>query len=108
MKRLKDIRRSGKVRIEEATIHGGSGEIEVGGWKGSVVWDVDKEGMDHVSVSPYNHNIMPTWDDMCQIKDIFFEDEETAFQIHPPKSQYVNLMQNCLHLWRPTDGAMKV
>ena len=54
-------------------------------------------------MSPYNRKITPTWDDMCAIKDVFFEDEEAAIQLHPKKSEYVNIMSNCLHLWRPKD-----
>ena len=38
---------------------------------------------------------------MCRIKDLFFDDEETVLQYHPPKSQYVNQCKYCLHLWRP-------
>ena len=59
--------------------------------------------MDHVSVSPMNRFTVPTWEDMCALKDIFFEDEEVVLQFHPRKSQYVNIMNNCLHLWRPKD-----
>lgn len=38
---------------------------------------------------------------MCVLKDIFFGEEEEVYQIHPKKSQYVNRVENCLHLWRP-------
>ena len=24
--------------------------------------------------------------------------------VHPPKSEYVNIKDNCLHLWRRIDG----
>ena len=44
---------------------------------------------------------IPTWDDMCVLKDIFFDDEEEVYQIHPKKSEYVNMSKNCLHLWKP-------
>ena len=44
---------------------------------------------------------IPTWDDMCALKDIFFDDEEEVYQIHPKKSEYVNLSENYLHLWKP-------
>lgn len=50
--------------------------------------------------------ITPSWDDMCMIKDIFFKDDECAVQYHPPKSEYVNNMPNCLHLWRPLEATM--
>ena len=41
-------------------------------------------------------------DDMCKIKDAFWNDDEAVIQIHPPKADYVNNMPNCLHLWRCT------
>ena len=69
--------------------------------KCSVIWSDCEDGMEHVSVSPKKQFRMPSWDDMCVLKDIFFEDEEEAYQIHPKKSQYVNAVENCLHLWKP-------
>lgn len=69
----------------------------------SVVWNGSEDGYEHVSVSPTHKFRVPTWDDMCVLKDIFFEDEEEAYQIHPKKSEYINLSQNCLHLWKPKD-----
>ena len=54
---------------------------------------------EHVSVSLPNRCL--TWDEMCKIKDMFFEDEEAVFQIHPPKSEYVDFHEYCLHLWKP-------
>lgn len=60
-------------------------------------------GWEHVSVSPGNINRKkcPTWEEMCAIKDMFFDEEETVVQYHPPKSDYVNNHPYCLHLWRP-------
>lgn len=59
------------------------------------------DGWEHVSVSPKHKYNIPTWNDMCVLKDIFFDDEEEVYQIHPKKSEYVNLSENCLHLWKP-------
>lgn len=67
----------------------------------SVVWSEDEGGYEHVSVAPRNKKLLPTWNDMCVLKDIFFSDEEEAYQIHPKKSEYVDLKSNCLHLWKP-------
>lgn len=78
-----------------------STDIEFKRWRGSVVFSYDENGWEHVSVSPYNGK-MPTWEEMCEIKDIFWNDEEEVIQIHPKKSEYVNMMENCLHLWRNT------
>lgn len=58
-------------------------------------------GYEHVSVSPKKRCNIPTWNDMCVLKDVFFGEEEEAYQIHPKKSQYVNHVENCLHLWKP-------
>lgn len=54
---------------------------------------------DHVSVSTAFR--CPTWDEMAWVKNLFFDEEETVVQFHPPKSQYVNFSPYCLHLWRP-------
>lgn len=58
-------------------------------------------GWDHVSVSLLDSDDTPTWEDMCHIKNTFFEPEECVIQYHPPESAYVNRSHKCLHLWRP-------
>ena len=63
-----------------------SGELEgSGGW-------------DHVSVSAPGR--CPTWEEMCWVKDKFWDAEDTVIQFHPPRSQYVNHHPYTLHLWR--------
>ena len=66
----------------------------------SVIWSDNEAGWEHVSISPMHKFSIPSWEDMCVLKDIFFNNEEEAYQIHPKKSEYVNLSQNCLHLWK--------
>ncbi len=66
----------------------------------SVVWSTGA-GWDHVSIMPYKRNYTPSWADMCKLKSMFFYPEETVLQYHPAQSQYVNYLENCLHLWRP-------
>lgn len=63
-------------------------------------------GWDHVSVAPLKRNVIPSWEIMCKVKEIFFYDTEAVIQIHPPESEYVNNMSNCLHLWRANDKEM--
>lgn len=53
---------------------------------------------DHVSVSLPNR--CPNWPEMCFIKDLFFELNETVVQFHPSIEEYVNCHPHCLHLWR--------
>ena len=60
---------------------------------------VGKFAWEHISISLKTR--MPTWTEMAYVKDLFWDDEETVIQIHPPKSQYVNCHPLTLHLWRP-------
>ena len=59
---------------------------------------------DLVSVSTTGR--CPNWPEMCFIKDLFFDEEETVMQLHPPRSQWINNHEYCLHLWRPLDGSI--
>lgn len=54
---------------------------------------------EHVSVSRPDRT--PTWDEMCAVKAAFWSDDECVMQLHPPKADWVNNHQRCLHLWRP-------
>lgn len=56
-------------------------------------------GWDHVSVS--RRNRCPNWPEMDHIKKMFFKDDETAFQLHVPPKDHINVHNYCLHLWRP-------
>lgn len=60
------------------------------------------EGWQHVSVSLAAR--CPTWDEMCRVKNVFWGEEDCVMQLHPPKSDYVNLHPFVLHLWAPLDG----
>jgi hypothetical protein len=55
-------------------------------------------GWDHVSVSFSNRT--PTWEEMAEVKKLFFKPDEVAFELHPIESEYVNNMPYCLHIWR--------
>lgn len=99
MRPQNEIEACKRLCVKAQTMDGGAGVIALPTWQGSVIWSTGG-GWDHVSVAPFKHRITPSWYDMCMIKDIFFSDEEAVIQIHPPKSQYVNNMPNCLHLWR--------
>jgi hypothetical protein len=55
---------------------------------------------EHVSVS--HPRRVPTWDEMCRVKALFWHDSETVVQFHPKRSEYVNTCEFCLHLWKRT------
>lgn len=58
---------------------------------------------EHVSIHARDYLGMrtPTWKEMCFVKDLFWEVEETVIQYHPPRSLYVNNHPHVLHLWKP-------
>lgn len=106
---MKDLHTLDKYRVDSRHIYGWNGDggngvfkVFVGGRSFKCIAS-DGGGWDHVSVSPWNQKRCPTWEEMCAIKDMFFEPEETVIQYHPPHSEYVNNHPYCLHLWRPTD-----
>lgn len=58
---------------------------------------------EHVSVKAGDgrKTRIPTWLEMCAVKAYFWDEEDTVLQFHPPKSQYVSMHADVLHLWRP-------
>jgi len=101
MKKGRDIRKDSRILIKAQGDDGISAIMKnekneemriIASWGG---------GWDHVSASYYNR--VPTWDEMCILKDVFFEKEECAMQLHPPESNYKNHMPYCLHIWRPQE-----
>ena len=61
---------------------------------------------EHVSVSTRTR--CPTWDEMCWVKSLFWDDEEVVVQYHPAKSAYVNYHPFCLHMYRPLAAELPV
>lgn len=78
-----------------------------GGGRSFTVIASDGMGWEHVSVSISN-NRTPRWEEMCFIKDMFWDEEDCVVQYHPPKADYVNNHAFVLHLWRPTGAQMQV
>jgi hypothetical protein len=62
-------------------------------------------GWEHVSVRARikgsKRARCPTWEEMCYIKDLFWEPSETVIQFHPPESKAINMHPSVLHLWKP-------
>lgn len=102
MKQIENIKKN-LPYAKKIAINTYSSEVTIGKYKGSVVFSNNERGYEHVSFRPYNGKL-PDWDAMCELKDMFFDDEEEAYQIMPKKSEYVNMVDNCLHLWRPHNG----
>jgi hypothetical protein len=103
--RLLDIYRD--TSDEVMKLYGSFGDHETGVFRimskasGEMMVIIATRGMgwEHVSVSKRKHT--SSWTDMCQVKELFFHEEEAVMQLHPPRSEYVNYMPHCLHLWKP-------
>lgn len=67
-----------------------------------------KEGIpwEHVSVSCKTR--CPHWKEMCFIKDLFWDAEEAVMQLHPPRLEWINNHNYCLHMWKPMDKAIEL
>jgi hypothetical protein len=100
MKTLEEIKNTPNLIVLQHDDEGGSGRMMFGKLDASVIFSWGA-GWDHVSIAPFKRNYIPSWDEMCKLKDMFFYPEETVLQYHPAQSQYVNQLGNCLHLWRP-------
>lgn len=66
----------------------------------------DGWGWDHVSISLIDNlgrSIDRTlnWEEMEEIKKIFFKDDEDVVEFHPREEDYINEHPYVLHLWRP-------
>lgn len=66
------------------------------------------EGWEHVSVKIREYGItrVPTWEEMCAVKNTFWGPEECVVQFHPAEKDYVNFHPHVLHLWRKKDGSI--
>jgi len=100
MKTISEIKLNNRIIIQQEGVDGGCVDI---------FFSYQKEpafaifsfggGWDHVSASFRKR--CPTWEEMCTIKDIFFNPDECAVQYHPAKSEYINRFPHCLHIWKP-------
>lgn len=95
--------RSGPLGSNHTYGNNGCFKIPLGAKTASVMIS-DGDGWEHVSVSFADR--CPYWDEMCQIKNIFWAADETVIQYHPSKLNYVNNHPHCLHLWRPLSKSL--
>jgi len=61
-------------------------------------------GWEHVSVHARRPDLRqrrtPSWKEMAFVKGTCWDDEDVVVQYHPRRSEYVNLHEHVLHLWR--------
>lgn len=69
-------------------------------WVGVLLSTV--KGWDHLAVSVPGRT--PFYQEMKFIKRLCFYDDEWAYEVHPPVSEYISIHHNALHIWKPHDG----
>lgn len=95
--------KTGNLGSNDSIGNAGAFAIPFEGGATAIVIASDGLGWEHVSVhmEKGGKQYTPSWSIMCTIKDLFWEPTDFALQYHPPHSDYVNIHNHTLHLWRP-------
>ena len=76
------------------------------GWRLALICS-DGLGWEHVSVHAFrgagDKQRIPNWREMVYVKDLCWDADDVVMQLHPKRSEYINMHPYTLHLWRPTD-----
>lgn len=51
---------------------------------------------------------LPTWHELRQVKDLFWNEDETVVSFFPKKSEYINVHEWVLHLWSRADREIEL
>jgi hypothetical protein len=98
--------RTGMMGSEDRIGNAGAFAIKLKHGQAVFVIASDGMGWEHVSVS--RRDRCPTWDEMCQVKAMFWDADDCVVQFHPARSEYVNNHPYCLHMWRPVRAEMPI
>ena len=108
MKNIEEIKKTPNLFIEAETKNDGMGgkyyDKYTGKWLNFIF--SYQMGWEHLSVSMPSRT--PTWDQMCVMKDIFWNKNEACVEYHPREEDYVNNHKHCLHIWRPTHEPLPI
>lgn len=108
MKSIEEIKKTPNLFIEAETKNDGMGgkyyDKYTGKWLNFIF--SYQMGWEHLSVSMPSRT--PTWEQMCIMKDIFWNKNEVCVEYHPREEDYVNNHKHCLHIWRPTHEPLPI
>lgn len=103
MKAIEEIKNTTNLFIEAEAENDGMGgryyDKHSGKWLNFIF--SYQMGWEHLSVSMPNKT--PSWEQMCMMKDIFWNKDEACVEYHPKEEDYVNNHNHCLHIWKPTE-----
>lgn len=100
--------RDGRMATGRRDGNNGAFVIPYSGSVNLIVIASNGKGWEHVSVRADESGLsrVPTWEEMCFIKERFWQPEEVVVQYHPARSQYVNMHPHVLHLWRSLESEL--
>jgi hypothetical protein len=99
--------REGALRSDATAGNNGAFQVpRLGHIKYFLVRASDRSGWERVSVSLPTR--CPLWEEMSQVKLVFWDPEDVVIQYHPARSQHVNVHPYCLYLWRPIGTVLPV
>ena len=64
------------------------------------------DGGEWLHVSASREGMLPTWEDMREVKQVFCGSDVEAYMVLPSEERYVNDHPFVLHLWLPIDGPL--
>lgn len=103
MKSIEEIKKTTNLIIEAERANDGMGgkyyDKYTGKWLNFIF--SYQMGWEHLSVSMPGKT--PSWEQMCRMKDIFWDKNECCVEYHPKEEDYVNNHNHCLHIWKPTE-----
>lgn len=98
MKALEEIRKTPNLFIDSEEKNDGMGGRYYDKQTGKFLRFIFsyQMGWEHLSVSTPSK--CPTWEQMCMMKDIFWNKDECCVEYHPKEEDYVNNHPYCLHI----------
>ena len=108
MKKLEDIKKDKRITIIKDGQDGIAGEVYDKKTRVKMNFILSWGcGWEHCSVSITDrYKRCPSWEQMCTIKECFWNDDEVCMQLHPAKKDYVNNHNYCLHIWKPINESI--
>ena len=64
----------------------------------------EADGKRWIHVSMSRPGELPSYQDMCVVKEVFIGSKRKAIQVFPASDEHVNIHPYCLHLWCCIDG----
>jgi hypothetical protein len=105
-----------RIRAADPTKPSSIASSDFDGWNGHFmvplegeIWHVtlsDRRGWKHLWVANAGKRIAPSWSVMCQLKSLFYADDEWVVQFFPPKDYEIYDASFRLHLWTPLNETL--